>query len=166
MHLPLCIVQYLFWIAIFQVSTKFEDVFALKTMVFVTLYTVVTCGVEAYAANEAYTKLKHIEEFAFPSIHAVLSTATIWIFYMGMKLRLGAFSEFQHDFINFGELSQEEQMDQKLGLELSDDELEDFQKDDGSAQPGLSRALTVTNDDDMDRILEDKEDQNFSIQQE
>lgn len=55
-------------------------------------------------------------------------------------------------------------MDQKLGLELSDDELEDFQK--LPITKSFSRALTITNDDDMDAIIDDREDKNFSIQQE
>lgn len=87
-------------------------------------------AVEVYAVYNTITEHKNVEEFAFPSLHSVLSNLSIYIFYMGMALRLGAFSQFQLDFARLEELSQEEQMDKKLGLELSDDELEDFQKED------------------------------------
>ena len=99
-------------------------------MVFITMWTILVCSVELYSAYKTFNELKNIEEFSFPCVHSVLSNLTIYVFYMGMLLRLGAFSEFLHDFVALESLSQEEQMDQKLGLELSDDELEDFQKED------------------------------------
>jgi len=161
LHLPICIFQSLFWIAIFQLSTKYEDVFSLKKVIFVNLFTIMSTIVEVYAVYNTITEHKNVEEFAFPSLHSVLSNLSIYIFYMGMALRLGAFSQFQLDFARLEELSQEEQMDKKLGLELSDDELEDFQKEDKK----LTRAVTITNDEDMDLILDDMEDKNFSVQQ-
>lgn len=94
MHLPICIFQFLIWIVIFQISTKYEDVFSIKKVIFVNIFTLMTCGVELWAAYKTFNELKNIEEFAFPSIHSVLSNITIYIFYMGMTLRLGAFSEF------------------------------------------------------------------------
>lgn len=151
------------WIAIFQISTKYEDVFSFKKMVFVNIYTILTCGIELYAAYDTFNGVKNIEEFAFPCIHSVLSNITIYVFYMGMTLKLGAFNEFYQDFRY--DLTAEEKMDEKLGLELSDDELEDFQK---ATSKQLTRAITIQNDEDMDRILDEntEEGSNFSIQQE
>ena len=120
----------------------------------------IACGTELYAIYNTYTEYHDLEEFAFPSIHCVLSNLTIYVFYMGMTLRLGAFSQFMHDFVSMDELNEEEQMDQKLGLDLSDDELEDFQRLESS---DFKKAITIKNDEDMDAILDDKEDKNFSV---
>lgn len=137
-HLPICVFQFVMWIAIFQISTKYEDVFSFKKMVFVNIYTILTCGIELYAAYDTFNGVKNIEEFAFPCIHSVLSNITIYVFYMGMTLKLGAFNEFYQDFRY--DLTAEEKMDEKLGLELSDDELEDFQK---ATSKQLTRAITI-----------------------
>jgi hypothetical protein len=80
--------------AIFQYSTKFQDVFSIKKVIFVNIWTLFSCGCEVYSAYNTFSELKYGEEFSYPSIHSVLSNLTIYIFYMGMTLRLGVFSEF------------------------------------------------------------------------
>lgn len=114
------------WFVIFHQGTSHRHLFARRKLLFIVAFTTLTCGINIWVG----AKLKEdrrLTEFAFPSVHNFLCTIHVCIVYMQLAFNINL-TGYLVDFKGQEELSGQEKMDQKLGLDINDeDELEDFQ---------------------------------------
>ena len=90
-----------------------------------TIFTIVIVAINFWVGNEVYSDTR-ITEFAFPSLHNLLCNLYVYVVYMQLAFNINL-TGYLVDFKGYAELSGQEKLDQKLGMDLDDDELEDFQ---------------------------------------